>query len=374
MSNSELCQTPFGDFHLGRYPARRDEPLQAWCAADILLLEEIHRRGTPGPDILAVNDEQGALCVALQPRELWTDSALTALAVNHNLAGNQRAAVAVTWSTAQPAAGAALVALRIPKQLPYFQYQLAVLSRLLAPGTTVLAAGMDKHLSPRVAALLEEYIGPTERHRGQRKARLFSACRDDRTGPAAAPPSSYYSEALAGELQSLPNVFSQDRLDGGSHLLLEQMPALAPASLVVDLACGNGVLGLSAFRRGLASEVLFTDESAMAIASARANATRLFPADSARFAFHQGDGLANYAGAAAGLILCNPPFHLNHVVDEYAGRRLLEQCARHLQPGGRLCIVANQHLDYLPTLRRHFNQVDRLARDRRFIVWLARVD
>ena len=208
MSSAEFCHTPFGDFRLGRYPARRDEPLRAWCAADLLLLEEIHRLRTPGPQILVVNDEQGSLCVALQARELWTDSALAALALQYNLARNQRAPVPVTWSTTQPGAGAALVALWIPKQLPYLQYQLALLSRLIEPGTTVLAAGMDKHLSLRVATLLEEYIGPTERHRGQRKARLFSACRDDREAPAAAPPASYYCEALAGELQALPNVFS----------------------------------------------------------------------------------------------------------------------------------------------------------------------
>jgi 16S rRNA G1207 methylase RsmC len=112
----------------------------------------------------------------------------------------------------------------------------------------------------------------------------------------------------------------------------------------------------------------------MAIASAQANAARLFPTDNGQFIFHHGDGLEQYEGPAAQLILCNPPFHLNHVVDEYAGRHLLEQCARRLQPAGRLCIVANQHLDYMPTLRRHFSRVERLARDRRFVVWLAQLD
>jgi len=118
--------------------------------------------------------------------------------------------------------------------------------------------------------------------------------------------------------------------------------------------------------------VVFVDESAMAVASARVNSAGLFPGDASAFTFGQGDGLANYRGPQADLILCNPPFHLQHTVDDYAGRRLLEQCARHLQPGGRLCLVANQHLDYLPTLKRLFQRVDRLARDRRFIVWLAR--
>ncbi|MCB2068942.1 MAG: methyltransferase, partial [Ottowia sp.] len=98
--------------------------------------------------------------------------------------------------------------------------------------------------------------------------------------------------------------------------------------------------------------LVFADESAMAIASARGNVARLVPDLAGDCRFHHGDGLLAYTGAAAGLILCNPPFHLNHAVDEYAGRRLAAQCAAHLAPGGVLCLVANRHLDYTPVLRR----------------------
>ncbi len=115
MAADTLCHTPFGDFRLRRYPARRDEPLLAWCAADLLLLEEIHRRGATGGDILVVNDEHGALCVALQARALWTDSALAALALQRNLLQNGRPEVTVLWSTTAPPAGQKLVALRIPE-------------------------------------------------------------------------------------------------------------------------------------------------------------------------------------------------------------------------------------------------------------------
>ena len=372
MAAHTLCQSPCGDFRLLRYPSRRDEPLLAWCAADLLLLEALHSREVDPGQVLVVNDDHGALCVALQARALWTDSALAVLALQRNLQQNDRAEVPVVWSTEAPAAGQDPVALRIPKQLPYFEYQLALLASLLEPGATVLAAGMDKHLSPRVVELLEHHIGPTRRHRGERKARLFSSIRDDRPAAPVPAPSSYYCDAVGGELRALPNVFSRDKLDGGSRLLLQQLPALGPATTLLDLACGNGVLGLAACRAGLAPAVVFVDESAMAVASARVNSAGLFPGDASAFTFGQGDGLANYRGPQADLILCNPPFHLQHTVDDYAGRRLLEQCALHLQPGGRLCLVANQHLDYLPTLKRLFQRVDRLARDRRFIVWLAR--
>ena len=371
MAADTLCQTPWGAVRLLRYPARRDEPLQAWCSADLLLLEALHELAADGAGILAVNDEHGALAVASGARAVWTDSALAAQALARNLTANERAPVAVTWSVDPPPPTSTVVVLRIPKQLPYFEYQLALLAAATAPETMVLAAGMDKHLSPRVAALLEQYIGPTQRHPGQRKARLFSARRDLRV--AAAPPAdvAYRCAAAGGELRALPAVFSRDRLDGGSRLLLQVLPQLPAADRVIDLACGNGVLGLAALQQGLARQLLFADESAMAIASARANLVRLFPAALADCDFHHGDGLQDCAWGPAGLILCNPPFHLNHTVDAYAGRRLLAQCAHHLAPGGTLCLVANRHLDYGAALRRDFSPISKLVGDRRFTVWRA---
>ena len=81
MGAGTLCQTPYGDFRLLRYPSRRDEPLLAWCAADLLLLEALHSREVDPGQVLVVNDDHGALCVALQARALWTDSALAVLAL-----------------------------------------------------------------------------------------------------------------------------------------------------------------------------------------------------------------------------------------------------------------------------------------------------
>lgn len=375
MAAADTCyQTPYGNFELARYPARRIESLQAWCAADTLLLEEAHRLGIQGRDILAINDDHGALCVPLPEAALWTDSALAVLSIQGNARRNDRRLPAVTWSTDTPPGAASLVLLRVPKQLAYFEYQLSVLSSCLAPGTTVLAAGMDKHLSPRTAQLLETWIGPTERHRGRRKARLFSATRDGRRieQPQTGGQAEYFCEELQSSLCALPNVFSRDGLDIGSRFLLQQLPLLeAGNATLADLACGNGVLGLNAYYSGLAEKIVFCDESAMAVESARLNCGRLFPDKLNDFSFHHGDGLTAYGGQALDLILCNPPFHLNHTVDEMAGRHLLAQCAMHLVREGRLCLVANRHLDYLPTLKQSFRQVEQVAQNAKFKVWLA---
>ncbi|MBA6412209.1 methyltransferase [Parahaliea sp. F7430] len=364
-------ETPFGCFELQRYPRRPNDTLNAWCAADSLLLEAFAAEPASPATTLVVNDEHGALTTALKAAWMWSDSALSVRALRDNLARNRLPECQVIWSTEPPPATASIVLMRVPKQLAYFEYQLACLATTLAPGTRLVIGGMDKHLSPQTAAIIERYIGPTERHRGRRKARLFSATIDGLRHEAKAQWSQYYCQALNAELRALPNVFSREQLDRGSELLIAQLQRLAPVSRLIDLACGNGVLGLAALDAGLAQELVFCDESAMAVASARENLEHLQPQALARCEFHHGDGLKHYRGAKADLILCNPPFHLQHTVDDFAGRRLLSQAAKQVSSEGKLCLVANRHLNYQAGLKRRFAALEKFAANNKFTVWLA---
>lgn len=362
-----------GSFELLRYPRRRNEPLQAWCAADELLLESFSEfnatQSHAKPSVLVANDEHGALCVALEPSALWTDSALAALAVSANCELNRRAQPALVWSTQAPPAHDVAI-LRIPKQLPYFEYQLNQLAKQMRPGATLLCAGMDKHLSPKTASLIERHFGQAKRQPGKRKARVFSAVRNQSPAPPLASEARYFCAPLSSELISLANVFSREQLDIGSRFLLDNLSQLAPVHTATDLACGNGVIGLTALQRQLCTELTLCDESAMAIESARQNVARAAPNTKA-VNFHHGDGLLGLTNKAE-LILCNPPFHLGHTVDDFAGRRLLEQCANHLTDSGQLVLVANRHLEYQQTLKRHFHRVDKLAQNNKFVIWVAR--
>ncbi|QIB67438.1 methyltransferase [Kineobactrum salinum] len=365
-------ETPFGRFNLIRYPARRKEMLRAWCGADTLLLETVAESGLGTAFVLTVNDEHGALSLPLAATALWTDSALAALALEANRQRNASPPPAIIWSVDLPTAPLPLVVLRVPKHKALLEYQLSRLAPLMPDGARLLAAGMDKHLPADTRVTIECYIGPTDCLPGRHKAHCFSARRDDRVAAPIEAWTQYRCEPLGANLASLPGVFSRARLDSGSRLLLEQLEQLRPVQRLADLACGNGVLGLAALQRGLARELLFCDESAMALASARVNLERLAPEMVASAVFHHGDGLRDWKGPAAQLILCNPPFHLQHTVDDYAGRRLLAQAATALAPAGELCLVANRHLDYRPALQPHFSQIRELARNRKFTVYLAR--
>jgi 23S rRNA (guanine1835-N2)-methyltransferase len=366
-----VAKSPFDVFTLEPYPRLANS--QAWNAADALIAEIAAQEAVSSTNILLVNDEFGALCVATRAASLWTDSWLAQHAGQKNLLRNQRDPVCVIWSDDKAKISALsieLVLCRVPKQLAYFEYQLSTLAAAVQPGTPVVVAGMDKHLFANTAELLERYIGPTERHRGKRKARSFRAIRDDRQASPFDGNSEFYCETLNGPLQSLANGFSREKVDIGSRFLVENFSLLAPAHKILDLACGNGILGLSALKQELCEQLLLCDESAMALAAAKINAQRHFP--NSLIQYHHGDGIASCADEPTELIVCNPPFHHNHRVEVGVGRRLLIQSAKYLKKGGRLCIVANRHLDYLPALKREFSQVEKLAQNNKFTLWQAR--
>lgn len=363
-----LMQCPQGSFEMQRYPRRSAEPLQAWCGADLLLLEAAR----PKLKTLLVNDEQGALGVALAAEALWTDSALAVLAVQQNCKLNARQAPHTVWSIDTPDSPCDQVLMRVPKQLAYFEYQLSHLASSLPPGAILFCAGMDKHLSTHTASLIERYFGPVQRHRGQRKARLFSVEKDPQyESPAFCADSHYHCETVGADLHSLPNVFSREQLDIGSRLLLENLHQLRGVEHTADLACGNGVLGIAAMRAGLSQYMTFADESAMAIASAKRNSAKIL-GHTAAAQFHHGDGLQGMKNLFD-RVLCNPPFHIGQSVDDFAGRRLLRQCSGALRAGGELVFVANRHLHYKQAIKPHFRRVEQIARNSKFILWRAQV-
>lgn len=162
-------------------------------------------------------------------------------------------------------------------------------------------------------------------------------------------------------------VFCADRLDLGTRLLLAHLPQRTGPDRVVDLGCGNGVVGTAAALANPAAEVLFTDESYQAVASAeetfRANA---LPGAKAEFAV--GDALTALPPESVDLVLLNPPFHSHRATTDAAARRMFTTARAALRPGGELRVVGNRHLGYHARLRRLFGNCDVVASHPKFVV------
>ncbi|MDU4057220.1 MULTISPECIES: methyltransferase [Pseudomonas] len=367
--------SPFATLELDRQPPRRDDPLQAFDAADEYLLQQVAEDGlAPSARVLVLNDGFGALAASLAAHAQVTssgDSHLAALALAANLARNGLAAEAVTFVPASEAISGPfdLVLVRVPKTLALLEEQLIRLHGQLAPGARVIAAGMLKHLPRAAGDLLERHIGPVQASLAVKKARLLFATPEARPAVASPYPSRYRLDAPPLTLVNHANVFCREGLDIGTRAFLPHLPQGLGQARVADLGCGNGVLALACALANPEAQFTLVDESYMAVQSARENWSAAF--GERPVAIRAADGLADQAPRSLELILCNPPFHQQQVVGDFLAWRMFQQARAALTEQGELWLVGNRHLGYHVKLKRLFRRVEQIAATPKFVVLRA---
>ncbi|WP_273863143.1 methyltransferase [Pseudomonas sp. LA5] len=367
--------SPFATLELDRQPPRRDDPLQAFDAADEYLLQQVAEDGLdPAARVLVLNDGFGALAASLAAHARVTssgDSHLAALALVANLARNGLAAEAVTFVPASEATSGPfdLVLIRVPKTLALLEEQLIRLHGQLAPGARVIAAGMLKHLPRAAGDLLERHIGPVQASLAVKKARLLTATPEARPAVTSPYPTGYRLEAPPLTLVNHANVFCREGLDIGTRAFLPHLPQQLGQARVADLGCGNGVLALACGLANPEAQFTLVDESYMAVQSARENWTAAF--GDRPVAIRAADGLADQPPRSLDLILCNPPFHQQQVVGDFLAWRMFQQARAALTEQGELWLVGNRHLGYHAKLKRLFKRVEQIAATPKFVVLRA---
>ena len=168
---------------------------------------------------------------------------------------------------------------------------------------------------------------------------------------------------------SFPGVFGAGRLDRGTELLLRCLPEVPAGTSVLDLGCGSGVLGLALALQQPNSRLLLVDESHLAVASARLTFEENgLSAPELRVA----DGCEGIEPGSVDLVVSNPPFHAKHVMTVEEATRLFAPVRQVLRPDGEFYVVGAHGVDYGPTLRKMFPEVERMATDRRYAVHRCR--
>ncbi len=139
-------------------------------------------------------------------------------------------------------------------------------------------------------------------------------------------------------------VFSADRVDDGTRLLLGQGPALpAGATTVVDLGCGYGPIAVALARRHPSATVWAVDVNQRAVDLTQANA-QANHAPNVRAVVVPQDPDEPVSGLPAGMAIdalwSNPPIRIGK------GRlhALLQTWLARLAPGGQACLVVHKHL------------------------------
>uniref|UniRef100_UPI003516A3E2 methyltransferase n=1 Tax=Streptomyces calvus TaxID=67282 RepID=UPI003516A3E2 len=372
--------TPWGELALARFPEDPRDRLRAWDASDAYLLRHLAERPVaPSGTVVVLGDRWGALVTALaahRPTQI-TDSWLGQEATRANLARNGVEAGTVRLLTTQdpPPDRIDVLLVRVPKSLALLEDQLLRLAPAVHADTVVVGTGMVKEIHTSTLAMFERILGPTRTSLAEQKARLIFCTPDPALERPANPwPYRYTLPDGIGPVSGRTvvnhaGVFCADRLDIGTRFFLGHLPAGRSGGPVVDLGCGNGVVGTATALADPRAEVLFVDESFQAVASAEA--TYRANGLSGPAEFRVGDGLAGVPAGSAGLVLNNPPFHSHQATTDATAWRMFTGARRALRPGGELWVVGNRHLGYHVKLRRLFGNSEVVASDRKFVVLRA---
>lgn len=163
----------------------------------------------------------------------------------------------------------------------------------------------------------------------------------------------------------LPSVFSQDALDPGTKLLLENLPKDL-GSDVLDFACGAGVIAAFVGTHFPKTRLVLSDVSALALYSAQ----KTLAANGLSGDVVASNGLGNVAGNFTHIIT-NPPFHTGIRTDYGIVAEFLAQANSHLVNQGQLFIVANSFLNYAQAIENHFTNVHTLAKNNKFVIYTS---
>jgi 16S rRNA (guanine1207-N2)-methyltransferase len=362
---------------LRRHPDLEAPNLHAVDATDRLLLDEAAPALADAADgtVVVIGDRYGALTLGAIARHgvtgvrthqdrLTGERALHANAERLGLRG-----FASHGLDASLVAGARLVLLQLPRSLDALDEVAALVAQHADPSVVVVAGGRLKHMTTAMNEVLARHLAGVEARLARQKSRVLVASRPrpaDERPPARWPEREEHPE-LGLTVCAHGGAFAGTSIDIGTRALLRHLDAVPQAlGAAVDLGCGTGVLAVALARLRPGVSVVATDESAAAVASARATVEANGVSD--RVSVTRADAAGALADASVDLVLLNPPFHVGAAVHPGVARALFVDAARVLRPGGELWAVWNSHLRYRPALEAVVGPTRQVARDPKFTV------
>ncbi len=230
------------------------------------------------------------------------------------------------------------------------RYTLALALRGLATGAPLVALALKDKGGARIEGELAAF-GCAIEVTGKRHYRICSTKRPKvLTGIEAAIADGAPRRIDALGLWSQPGVFSWDRIDSASALLIQHLPVLTGRG--ADFGCGIGVLSRAVLSSPSVTNLILTDSDRRAIDVARRNI------DDPRADFLWADvERAGIQPASLDFVVMNPPFHDGGAEDKALGQGFIRRAAAVLRPAGRLWLVANRHLPYEAVMKQLYKRV-----------------
>lgn len=357
-------------FTFTRYPDSSNRSLRAWSAADEFILSWMKEHISEFKSLAVYHDRFGFLSITLNSFKpytiLETRSQVRALLQNLSQNGMEADESRFLNPLTPLPENVDLGIIKIPKSMDLFRLYLAHLHASLSDDGMVLCAFMTRHFTPQMTEIASEFFENCEQSLAQKKSRLLILSKKKAIDTYPSLLNTLTSEFPDGEnvqLQQYFGVFSGKKIDGGSQFLMEHLTVRENENCILDAGTGNGILALAARKQKEDAEIHVTDDSVLAIESARLNlgTTNVY--------YQHIDTLEAYKNDFFDLVLCNPPFHFDHENTIEISLSLFKQIKRCLKGGARFLCVANQHLNYKTHLEPLFSSVQILAENKTFVVY-----
>ena len=166
-----------------------------------------------------------------------------------------------------------------------------------------------------------------------------------------------------------PGLFSWNRIDPGSALLLRHLPPLEGVG--ADLGCGYGVLARAVLGAGACRRLTLIDIDRRALDIAVRNVALEIDAPEVVATVWADIRSFEKRPFALDFVVMNPPFHDSGAEDRALGRAFIEQAAAMLRPAGVLWMTANRHLPYEDVLKQAFAAVEPIAQEQGYKIYKA---
>lgn len=346
-----------------RFPESTDKSLKAWSAADELLLQ--HALTLDATKISIYHDTFGYITCHLsdyQPTSIVNlYSQQNAILKNLQLNNIPETQVKFNFPLEELENKTELVLMKVPKSVDLFELYLNQIAKASNEDTIVLCGFMTRNFSSQALKIAERYFTIVEQSKAHKKARLMIL-------KAVKP---FKQKELIHQiklnedsiLKQYFGVFSANHIDYATQFLMEHIQISTEESKILDIGCGNGVLAQKALQLNPSSELYLTDDSYLAIESAKLN----IKAASSHFYFS--NHLNDIQSESIDLAISNPPFHFEYENNMDTTLSLFKETYRCLKENGRFLLVSNKHLNYATHLKKTFYKVEILASNEKFVVY-----
>jgi 16S rRNA G1207 methylase RsmC len=363
---------------LDRYPVGQvNRALVAWDSSDEYLINYVIEQNLADSqhNILIYNDNFGAITANFTQSNVTTvsDSWISKQGLQYNIEQNGLSLENITQLSSLDSLpdNITVVLYKIPKSKSLMIDQLLAIKAKYNQKLIFIAADKAKDIHSSTLKLFEKYLGTTKTSLAVKKSRLVFSQLDNEQVLSSPFPTIWPLESTPFTISNHSGVYAREKLDIGARHFMKNLPEVKSGTRVIDLGCGNGVIGLTVLAQQPEALITFVDESYMAVDSAKKNISNNLPDQIEQCEFTINDCLADVDPNSVDLVLCNPPFHQQNATTDHIAWQMFRDSHRVLKKGGELRIIGNRQLGYHIKLKRLFGNEKIIASNDKFVTLSA---